>query len=65
MPNISCWLEILIMVATNGRVQMLVTDDYTGLLLNLLSQGEGRIPNAYLISWQKDGYYNAEFAESV
>lgn len=44
---------------------MLVTDDWTGLLPNLLSGGEGRIPNVYLISWQKDGYYDAEFAESV
>lgn len=53
------------MVATNGRVQMLVTDDCTGLLLNLLSGGEGRTPNVYLISWQKDGYHYAELAESV
>lgn len=44
---------------------MLVTGDWTGLLLNLLSGGEGRIPNVYLISWQKDGYCDAEFAESV
>lgn len=63
--NINYWLEILIMVAPNGRVQMLVTDDSSGLLLNLLSGGEGRIPNIYLISWQKDGYYDAELEESV
>lgn len=63
--NINYWLEILIMVATNGRIQMLVTDDSSGLLLNLLSGGEGRNPNVYLISWQKDGYYDAELAESV
>lgn len=53
------------MVATNGRLQMLVTDGCIGLLLNLLSGGEGRTPNVYLISWQKDGYDDAEFAESV
>lgn len=53
------------MVATNGRDQMLVTHDCTGLRLNLLSGGEGRTPNVYLISWQKDGDYDAEFAESV
>lgn len=65
IQNNDCWLEILIMVATNGRVQMLITDGYIGLLLNRLSGGEGRTPNVYLISWQKDGYDYAEFAESV
>lgn len=44
---------------------MLVTDHCAGLLLNLLSGGDGRTPNVYLISWQKDGYYDAEYAESV
>jgi hypothetical protein len=53
------------MVLTSERAQVLVTDDYSGLLLNLLSPEEGRTPNVYLVSWQKDGYYNAEFAESV
>lgn len=57
--------EILTMAATHGRVQMLGTDGCTGLLPNLLSEGDGRTPNVYLISWQKDGYYDAEFAESV
>ena len=44
---------------------MLVTERCAGLLLNLLSEGDGRTPNVYLISWQKDGYYNAEYTESV
>lgn len=44
---------------------MLVTDGFDGLLLGSLSRRESRTPNVYLISWQNDGNYNAEFAEHV
>ena len=44
---------------------MLVTDHCAGLLLNLLSGGDGRTPNVYLISWVFVGFYDAEYAESV
>lgn len=45
--NINCWFVILMRVATNGRIQMLVTDDCIGLLLKLLS-GEKAWPLTYI-----------------